>query len=129
VKGIVRARPVLDAAMGLPGGKAVLRPLLRWAYGRAGFSPSISDDARIHTVQVIDRAVFERHADRVSAIRAPTLVAWAEDDRLVDPDIIAELAEIVPDGPRLVFPEGGHAVQKSRALEIGQALLRWVPGL
>lgn len=128
-KGIIRLRPALDALLRVPGSRALIDPGLKAAFDRAGFQKSIPAEARLHAVLAIDRATFARHRDRIEDVRAPSLVAWAEDDRLVEADVVADLAEALPTGPRLVFPEGGHAVQKAWSVEIGQALIRWVPGL
>lgn len=59
----------------------------------------------------------------------PTLVGWTDDDRHIDPAVVAELAAVVLDAPRLRRPTGGHDPQKSQAIEIGRALRRWVRGL
>jgi len=126
---VVALRPLVEAVTRAPGGRAVIAPVLRATFGRAGFAESITDEARLNSVLAFDRPTFERHREHVGLVRAPSLVAWAEDDHLVEADIVADLAEALPEGPRLVFPEGGHALQKARSVEIGQALLRWVPGL
>ena len=39
-----------------------------------------------------------------------------------------ELAAAVPPGPRLAFEDGMHNPQKAHAIEIGEALTRWVVG-
>lgn len=128
-KPVLRVRPALDWVLRVPGAHRVVDPLLRVAFSRAGFPPNLTAEARRRSLEPIDRATLVRHQERIARVRAPSLVAWAEDDRLVEADVVADLAEALPPGPRLVFPEGGHALQKSRSLEIGQALLRWVPTL
>ena len=35
------------------------------------------------------------------------------------------LSAALPAGPRLVFPSGGHNIQKTRAVEIADALVAW----
>jgi len=66
---------------------------------------------------------FDRHAENLQTLTVPTLVAWAEDDRLIEPEIFAEQTALCPDGPRLGFDTGGHNIQKTRAVELADALL------
>jgi esterase len=51
-----------------------------------------------------------------------TLVVFAEDDHLVEPEIPAELAEAIPGARALRFPDGGHSIQKHKAVEIARAI-------
>ena len=51
-----------------------------------------------------------------------TLVAFADDDHLVEPQIPVELAEAIPGSRQLRFKEGGHIIQKTRSREIAQAM-------
>ncbi len=53
----------------------------------------------------------------------PTLVVHAHDDPLIEPEIPAGLARLLPRGRLLVFEEGGHALQKTRASEIATAVM------
>ena len=56
------------------------------------------------------------------AVRCPALVAFAEDDRLVQTHILEELAGAVPGVVVARWPTGGHNIQKSRATELGAAI-------
>ncbi len=123
-----RATPMkipLTVALSLPGGAALLGPRLRDAIVRFGFPSSTTVAESVRTMQMVGRHRFSAHARRLRALTAPCLVAWADDDRLVEADIAAELAEILPPGPRLHFPEGGHNIQKSQAVELGEAITRF----
>jgi hypothetical protein len=51
------------------------------------------------------------------------MVAFAEDDPFIEPEIPRELGMRLPAGPRLSWARGGHNVQKTHAREIGDALL------
>ncbi len=51
-----------------------------------------------------------------------TLVVFAEDDHLVEPQIPAELAEAIPGAVSLRFADGGHSIQKHKAAEIARAI-------
>ena len=52
----------------------------------------------------------------------PTLVAYAEDDRLVQTSVSEELAGAIPAATVLPFATGGHNLQKTRAPELAAAL-------
>jgi pimeloyl-ACP methyl ester carboxylesterase len=51
-----------------------------------------------------------------------TLVIFAADDHLVEPQIPAELAEAIPGARALRFEDGGHSIQKHKAAEIARAI-------
>jgi len=52
-----------------------------------------------------------------------TLVVFADDDHLVEPEIPVELAAAIPGARTLRFSEGGHTIQKTKAPEIAAAIL------
>lgn len=119
----VRSRVVrLSRLLRVPGLGRVLAPPLRWGFVRAGFPRSTSTGEMISSAVDAGMLDFADHAARLRALRLPTLVAWAEDDRLVEAAIGETMAEILPPGPRLVWPTGGHNIQKTRADELGPAL-------
>ena len=100
---------------------ALLRPVLT----RQGFAAKrLSDQAITRTMLDVAQIDFERHVDNLRAVRAPTLVAWAEDDALVPPDISRELAALAAPGPRCAFAQGGHNLQKTQAQALTELLLR-----
>jgi hypothetical protein len=51
-----------------------------------------------------------------------TLVVFAADDHLVEPQIPMELAAAIPGTVSLRFEEGGHSIQKHKAAEIARAI-------
>jgi pimeloyl-ACP methyl ester carboxylesterase len=57
------------------------------------------------------------------------MVACARDDPFVEVAISKELYWRCPEGPRLEFPDGGHNIQKSRAVELAAALDAWAQQL
>ena len=61
---------------------------------------------------------------RVAAAPLPsrTLVAFSEDDPLVEAQIPIELAEAIPGSRQLRFKDGGHVIQKTKSVEIAQAM-------
>lgn len=101
-----------------------LAPLLRMAFERGGFR-GYPTSALYRTMACVAETSFVEHARNIRALARPTLVAWCDDDPLIEPDIAAELAEACPHGPRLRFPTGGHNPQKTHADELAEALLRW----
>ncbi len=121
--------PVLSVGLRLP---VIGPPLLRRAreaYVEAGFPKRLSDEAIANTAHRVAWLSLERHKQNLASLRIPTLVAWTEDDHLVEKAISEELYWACPHGPRLAFPDGGHNLQKTRAVELGEALTAWVPGV
>ncbi|KAL3672786.1 hypothetical protein V7S43_002076 [Phytophthora oleae] len=67
--------------------------------------------------------------DQVKILRAaklPSLVAWSQNDELMEEEISAELAQMCHFGPRLAFAGGGHNVQKTRAEQVADEMSKWV---
>ncbi len=104
----------------------LLMPPLRDGFARAGFPRSTPDEAMRQSMRIVSRLPFEHVRRAAAAVRCPTLLAWAEDDPLVEEAISLELSSALPAGPRLALGEGGHNVQKSRAIELGEALSAFV---
>ena len=104
----------------------VVLPSLRGGFLRAGFPSSTSDEAMLHTTRVFSRLSFAEIRREAQRVRAETFVAWAADDALVEPAIGLELAAVLPPGPRLVFEDGGHNIQKTRAVELADGLSVWM---
>ncbi len=110
------SRPRLGPAMA---------PLVRRAFAVAGF-PRYPDAELYRTLHCVAQTSIPEHAARVHRLALPTLVAWCEDDAIIERDIAEELADACPGGPRLCFARGGHNPQKSHAAEIGQTLIGWL---
>jgi pimeloyl-ACP methyl ester carboxylesterase len=108
--------------LALPGAQRVLRKPIRRAFIAAGFPRSLSDE-HLHTT-MFDAAMldFTDHARRLRGVQVPCLVAWTDDDPLVEASIGQALADQLPDGPRLHWSEGGHNIQKVHAASLGPAL-------
>ncbi|MED5371197.1 MAG: alpha/beta hydrolase [Myxococcota bacterium] len=97
-------------------------PLIYRAYRALGFPRSIDRGAMRNGLISALQLDFDALGALPEQVRCPTLVAWTEDDALVEPAISRELADKLPDGPRLAFPTGGHALQKTRAEEIAEGI-------
>lgn len=119
---------LLGAAVSRPALAGLLRPAMRRFFKSAGFR-GYPDAALVRTLQCVGRTSFRDHAENVRALGLPTLVAWCEDDAIIQADISSELAEACPPGPRLCFGEGGHNPQKSHAREIAEAMAAWLEDL
>lgn len=75
---------------------------------------------------------FERQRRAVELVRErgiPCFAAYAADDPIVESGVSRELSLALTPGPRLAFDDGGHNVQKTKAWELGDALLAWARDL
>ena len=123
-KGLKWTSPKVLPALRSDIGWRAIRPGIRQAFTGAGFPISTSDEAirnALISALELDFSYLNTLPERIAV---PTLVAWTDDDALVEPEISEELAERLPDGPRLHFPKGGHNLQKRHAAAIGSAILK-----
>lgn len=100
-------------------------PLVRRIFVLGGFSSRLTYAAMAQTFACADALDFEQHAARVRRMVAPALVAWADDDPLIEPEIARALADACPPGRRLGFADGGHNPQKPHAQVIGESIAAW----
>ncbi len=107
-------------------GRALLLPKLKAGFVKAGFPRSTPDHELLWTIECASRVRFREHGARLAQVEVPTLIAWTDDDPLVEPAIAHAIDALVPAGPRLRFDDGGHNLQKTRAVEIGAALEAWL---
>ena len=119
----------ISAWLRLPIAGHLLTHLVRKGFERTGFPRGMSATSVRQTMALVAEIDFERQNRNVERLQMSTLVAWTEDDRLIEADVSAELAVACPDGPRLSFESGGHNLQKTRAVETGSALQDWLPSL
>lgn len=109
----------------IPGLRQLLVPAMRRHYRKKRFPGAeamTADDFRVQTeaLTAADYPLLNRAA--TSPLAARTLVAYADDDHLVEPEIPAELAATIPGARALRFPDGGHVIQKNKAREIAAAI-------
>jgi len=125
----IRGMPVraISRALSTRPGRALLRWPLSRGYAAQGFPSSLSDDDRFGAIHGISRLSFPRHSENLAGLTQPTAVFSADDDPLIEAPIIRQLAAACPEGPRRHYETGGHNIQKTRAVEIAQALLAWLP--
>lgn len=107
--------------------RPLLLPLARRAFIRTGFPRSMTDDAILATLRYASNTRFEEHVANAARLRCPALVAWSEDDHIIPPAYVSELAGACPPGPRIAYRQGGHNLQKSRAIELSAAIEQWAP--
>jgi pimeloyl-ACP methyl ester carboxylesterase len=107
------------------GGRA-MTPLVRLVFAMQGFPAYITDDERTFTLLDDAACNFDSYSEALAELTRPTMVAWASDDRLIPSDRFEALARIVPPGPRLVYPSGGHALQKQNADDLAASILHFV---
>lgn len=114
--------------LSIPGVPRLMRRTLEAGFEKAGFPTSLTHEQRLLTMRSSGWISFRENRRNLERLTCPTLVAWAADDRLVEDAVSQDLAAMVPDGPRLRFETGGHNFQKTRAVELGEALGAWVRG-
>ncbi len=115
---------MLGQAFGIPVLKQALLPMARERYERRRFPGAEEMDARAFAVhfRAIGAVDFRQLQ---SAARNPlpqTLIAWAQDDHMVENEIPEELARALPAARTLVFEDGGHNIQKTHAVELATAI-------
>jgi len=126
-RGYTRSRVRLSARLlSLPGAQWLLGGTLRRGCVAAGFPRSTPQSELINALMDAAALDFAPHPPHRRALRAPTMGAYATDDRLVEPEIGEGIAATVPAGPRLRWESGGHNIQKTRADELAEALRRFV---
>jgi len=112
----------------IPGIRQLLTLQLRRGFEQAGFPKGLPGDALRQSMHVVNAFDFPRQSTNAAALRVPNLLAWTEDDNFIEAPISEELAEALPPGVRLTFPDGGHYLQKTRATEIAEAIAELVRG-
>jgi len=73
----------------------------------------------LHALSAVD---FELLRAAVRRPLPPALIAYARDDHMIEIEVAEELAAAVPGARVVAFDEGGHNIQKTRAVELGAAI-------
>ena len=100
--------------------------MIRPAMELAGFRKGASNGTVVTSLQGAANIRFAQHGETLRSLNKPTFVAWAQDDRVVEPRVSEAVVKIAPAGPRLHFDKGGHNIQKTRAVEIAETLCPWM---
>ena len=109
----------------IPGLRAPVLRSLRDGFRRAGFTHADEspDDEILWQFELAASIDFAGARRAVTRVRCPTLVASADDDRLVERAVAEELTLRLRDARLLTFDRGKHNIQKSRAPELAEAIL------
>lgn len=101
-----------------------LAALARAAYRRLGFSGSeaLGPEDFAHQFRALAATDFAAIRRFAAGALPPVLVAFAEDDPLVEAAIPRELSASLPTATLVPFRDGGHHIQKTRAPELAAAL-------
>lgn len=112
-------------AMQVPGLRAALLPSVREQYRRRRFpgAEQMTPGQLAVQLKAIGAADFEAMGRAVREPLPATLLAYATDDHMVETRVSEELAGALPHAHVLRFEEGGHNIQKTRAVEIGAAIV------
>jgi esterase len=109
----------------VPGIRQLVLPQVRHHYRRRKFPRADEMTASEYATQfesftAADFPLINRAAKK--PLPKKTLVIFAADDHLVEPQIPIELAEAIPGARTLRFEDGGHSIQKHKAAEIARAI-------
>ncbi len=120
-----RSAAALAALLDLPGADALLTWPLRQVYRLAGLPTNTTHRSRVLGIRNAAALRFADQRALIDRLRAPTLIAWADDDRLVEAPIVEELAAACPPGPRLRFARAGHNLPGRVPAELAAAIRAW----
>lgn len=115
---------MLKLALNLPILGKILENKILSSFEKVGFRDITGQGVQM-TIETLSNFDFEVYVSQVRTLTCPTFVAWAKDDHLIEPEIVEELLPLLPSGPRLVFDEGGHNLQKFQAVEVVDTLVDW----
>jgi pimeloyl-ACP methyl ester carboxylesterase len=79
-------------------------------------------------VQRFAQSDFGTHADRISALRMPTLILWGGLDRLVPPSNAEQFHRDIPGSSLVIFPGLGHVPQEESPAETVAAVKAFLNG-
>lgn len=120
--------PRLVAAVGhllrVPLVNRLALPLLRRLYRKRKFprADQMQPEAFGIHLRALGAADFPRLRRAVAGPLPPTLLVYAHDDHLVETWLSEELARALPGSRVLAFRDGGHNLQKTRAVELARAI-------
>jgi len=118
--------PVLARVFCSSFGHRFLSAGLRKAFIALGFPSSTPTDELHSTMRAVGALRWPHvraNAESLGNLHIPTTIFNAEDDPLVESAIAVELAAALHADLQL-FPTGGHNIQKTRAIEIAEILMR-----
>ncbi len=117
------ARSAVARAVDAPLVRQPTLALLKLAFKAAGFPSSTTPPEVAHTVRCVAALDFETQARNTAALKKPALLAWADDDAFIERPIFDEHAAAIAGSRTVHWATGGHNIQKTRALELAEALV------
>jgi pimeloyl-ACP methyl ester carboxylesterase len=119
-----RAFAWVARGLATPGLRGLLLPWVRREYRRRRFPGVEEKDAGdfAHLLHALSAVDFELMRAAVRRPLPPALIAYARDDHMIETEVAEELAAAVPGARVRAFEEGGHNIQKTRAVELGAAI-------
>ena len=114
----------ISAVLRVPGVARLLERRLASEFERSGFK-GWTTAQHVHTLLCLAALRFSEHARNLDRLKLPTFVAWTQDDPFIEEAISERLYWRCPAGPRVCFAAGGHNLQKTRAVELAEALTGW----
>jgi pimeloyl-ACP methyl ester carboxylesterase len=110
--------PLLSPVMAVTLPRGVVEDSVRNVYGDPDrvtpdlvdryYEISLRAGNRAALTQRFAQAHYGQHADRIDAIRVPTLILWGGRDRLIPPEHGARFQRDIAGSRLIVFPELGH---------------------
>ena len=107
-----------------PGLRRLLVPWVRHEYRKRRF-PGVEEKTAAdfaHLMHALSAVDFEVMRAAVRRPLPPALVAYARDDHMIETEVAEDLAAAIPGARVLAFDDGGHNIQKTRAVELGAAI-------
>lgn len=125
-----RSLGLIGRGLAVPLLKHLLVPSARERYRKRGFPGADQTDAATFALhfRALAAVDFARLRRAVAGPLPPALMAYARDDHLIETELSHELARSLSGARVLVFDEGGHNLQKTRAVELGRAIADWLGG-
>lgn len=118
------AARAVATSLSVPGLRGLLLERCRAAWRARRFPGADSLEAADFEIQfrAIGAADFALMRRAVAGPLPRTIVAYAEDDHMIETHVSEELARALPRARVIAFPEGGHNLQKTRAQELAEAI-------
>ncbi len=106
--------------MALPPMRPVMLRIAAWVYRRIHLQPPTDwAEVRRH-LRILASVDFRAIAAAVARIDVPVLLVHCADDHMVETAIPAELAAALPRAELVELEDGGHHLQKTRAVDIAR---------
>lgn len=94
----------------------------RWRRAKFPNTDSMTAADLRFQLKLAARMDFAAHGRRLARLRLPALVAYTEDDHLVEGDVSRAVVAAIQGALALPFPDGGHNLQKTRARAVAAGI-------